>query len=36
VKTLAIAVLGWAACVLALGVIARVMWVIFMIGWGVI
>ena len=35
-KAIAIAAIGWAACLFALGLLARVMWWIFMLGWGVI
>jgi len=36
VKNLAIAIIGWTACVFALGLIARVTWLVFMIGWNLI
>lgn len=35
-KHLAIAIIGWAAAIFVLGLLARVMWAIFMIGWGVL
>jgi hypothetical protein len=35
-KGLAVSILLWAGCTLALGLIARVMWSIFIIGWGLL
>jgi hypothetical protein len=36
VKNIAIGALIWAGSVLALGIIARVTYAVFMIGWGIV